>query len=581
MTTYPVKRIKLSNEYIMTYVFIILVMYQLPWWFKHPSDLVGFIVVLLTAIIIDTVIGLKRNHAIKCSVSSAVTVGIIFVIFPSITIWGGLLAIAIAMLGKHLLGGTGKNSLNPAIIGVLVLSLLFKNEPNLFNYNNLMYLIVPLSLPLILLRPYAVIGWISGMSLSMYLSGDFTVISLMSIGVFFWGCMVITDPVTVNHHPIMGLILFALAFKAINYNLLQMSLLILIINIISLLIEKIIVGNNIKIINRRIMSKLKSPYVKVIPYEETKKVNNCIDSLLTSDVILNKIREHEVVGLGGGAFPTHQKIRTVMNAEVKEKYLLVNAVECDPGLLHDVWLVRKFNLEITKSIELLEHCMPGLKVIMASKSLKNLNYPENIILKKVANVYPMGSEKELIKYILNKEKFAEVIPAKNGILVLNVQTLLSIYDAVLLNKKASSKYITIGNLIKSEARIMKVTLGDKVSDILKEENPEELVFLGGGMMQSRHVGRDELIDINTNFIGIGNMPRYKEGICSKCGLCVVKCPSGLEVSKIAELMKDSEYDNIIRYHPEKCISCGLCSYYCLAGKNLSEQIKNAALLTRL
>ncbi len=572
MKIYPLKRIKLSNEYMMTYVFMVLVMYQIPWWFKHPGDIAGFVIAFIASVMIDTIIGLKRNHVIKCSVSAAVTMGIVYVIFPSIPIWGGLLAVVVAMAGKHLLGGTGKNSLNPAMIGVLVLALIFKNGHHMFYYDHMMLLIIILSLPLMIIRPYASIGWISGMIVSLYIAGDLNLMSLTSTGVFFWGCMVITDPVTINHRSIMGIVLFILGFVSASFNVLQMSVMILSINVISLLIENVIASKDI---NRKIKTNIKSPYRKVIPFEELTPHDELSESEFTSDIILNKIKEHHVVGLGGAAFPTYQKVQATMNAYVKEKYLLVNAVECDPGLVHDAWIVRRFNLEITKSLQLLGVCIPELKVVIATKSLENLDYPENIMIKKVPDIYPIGAEAQLIKYVLNKEWSSDTIPAKQGVLVLNIQTLLSIYDAVVLNKKASSKYITIGNLISAEAQIVKVTLGKKISDVLKEGYTKGALFTGGGMMQARQVVLDDVIDTTTNFIAISNIPRYKEGICSKCGLCVLKCPSGLEVSKIVELVNHSKRDKVMDYHPERCISCGICSYYCLAGKNLSMQVRIA------
>ncbi|GAA0177115.1 hypothetical protein SH2C18_04000 [Clostridium sediminicola] len=59
------------------------------------------------------------------------------------------------VFGKHLFGGTGKNILNPAMGGVVLLNFIFPTESILFSNNPIIFIAMLLSLPFILIRPHS------------------------------------------------------------------------------------------------------------------------------------------------------------------------------------------------------------------------------------------------------------------------------------------------------------------------------------------------------------------------------------------------------------------------------------------
>lgn len=589
MKTFPLIRTKLSNEHIMALVFAVLVLFQIPQWTHNPLGVFSFLGVLAIGLLVDTVFSMKRNNSLKCAVSASVTVGIIYALYPTIPFWGGLLGVAVALVfGKHLLGGTGKNILNPAMVGVVVLNFIFPTGSALFSNNYIIFIAMLFSLPFILMRPFASIGLMIGMLISMKLNNSLSVESIISTGVIFWGCMVVTDPVTITYRPIVGAVgALCIGVVAILLDGVMsagtMALLILSLNLISVIADKII-PQSMKSTMKK--TKIKKPYKNIIwDSTDSKAHQNGISEInmeLTAQDILEKIENSEVVGLGGAAFWAYLKIQSVMNAVDKEKFLIVNAIECDPGLVHDAWVLREYPEEIYKGVQLICECIPSCNVILATKDTTNLNFQGKINVKKVPNFYPNGAEKRLIRHVLGKELPHDVIPAQKGILVLNVQTIYSIYEAVWLNKKATSKFVTVADLIKKEAQVVKVELGSKVSEAIDTVyNGQQAIFVGGGLMQARHVDEYELIEKSTNFIAVGQIPRYKDGNCSKCGICAARCPSGLAVYKIASFVDDDEIAKAAIFNPERCISCGICSYYCLAGINLSRKIKRAKEFNRL
>jgi Na+-translocating ferredoxin:NAD+ oxidoreductase RnfC subunit len=183
----------------------------------------------------------------------------------------------------------------------------------------------------------------------------------------------------------------------------------------------------------------------------------------------------------------------------------------------------------------------------------------------------------LISEVLHKQLEHNQIPAKQGILVLNVQTVYSIYEAVLGNKKAETRFITVADLKSQKAKVVKVRLGMKVQEILEAAFPGAVnAYVGGGLMQSHLAEENDVVDRNVNFIASAGLPRYKESPqCSGCGICTRNCPAGLSVRRIADLVDQGDKEAAASYHPELCISCGSCSYSCLAGRNLAMRVKAA------
>ena len=80
MNTYPLIRTKWSNEHIMAAVFLAVTVYHIPAGRANPAELTAFLLLVLTGLLVDAVCNLLRYRRIWCSVSAAVTAGIISVL---------------------------------------------------------------------------------------------------------------------------------------------------------------------------------------------------------------------------------------------------------------------------------------------------------------------------------------------------------------------------------------------------------------------------------------------------------------------------------------------------------------------
>ena len=605
MNTYPLIRTRWSNEHVMAALFLVLTLYHLPYWAKSPSDITGYILLILIALVLDATVGIIRYKCPVCAVSAGVTAAMISVLTQGVPFWGQLLAVVLGLsAGKHLWGGMGRNPVNPAITGILLITPLYTLQYPVFKVTALLIPALILSLPFLKLRPFAGAGFMLGMIAGLYAGGYLTINSITVYGVIFWGCLVLTDPVTVTMKPSAGfLTTFAAGFLSLFFNqsLITVGLGVIGVNLASYILNNLHTKSSY-IIKRSLRIKKVAPYcsesITVIDLTEGENttdntseitsLKNACDPLknikceLTTEELLRSIRKNDVFGFGGGAFPAFEKITAVLQAKTSNKHFIINGVECDPGLIHDQWIMREHSEEISGGIELICRCVPFSSVTLAVKNTEDLNMAKNIKIHKVPDYYPAGAEKILIKEVLGRKLSDKEIPAVCGILVLNVQTVYSIYKAIYYNEKADTRYITVLDLKERKNKILKVRLGMRIYDIVKSIYPQTVcAFTGGGIMQSRVAGEDDIVEKSTNFIAVGGLPGYKESPqCSRCGACRDSCPSGLEVDKIADMVDCGSVAYTRRYHPDRCISCGSCSYVCLAGRELASRIKKAKLAVK-
>ncbi len=215
MNTFPLIRTRWSNEYIMAAMLGVLILYLLPAWVQRPGGILNFLAVVLVSLFIDAAINIVRYRKPVCGVSAAVTAGILYILTPGTALWLQIAGAAAALvLGKHIWGGTGKNPVNPAMTGLLLIGLLFELKAPEFSPQLLLLPALLLSIPFIRFRPYAAIGFMAGMAAALVFMQKFAFDSYLGYGAIFWGCLVLTDPVTVTPNRTVGAAVGALTGAA-------------------------------------------------------------------------------------------------------------------------------------------------------------------------------------------------------------------------------------------------------------------------------------------------------------------------------------------------------------------------------
>lgn len=319
--------------------------------------------------------------------------------------------------------------------------------------------------------------------------------------------------------------------------------------------------------------------------EEKQVVRKNINDYTKEDFI-KRLQECGIVGMGGSGFPTYVKYNT--NKQINT--LIVNAVECEPYITADISLMKEKCEEILEAIDAImeinsiKECFIGIK-----KDNKMVGLFENYLgtypkikIATVPNFYPMGWERNLVKYI--KKTSYKTIPLEKGIVVDNISTIYAIYEALKYNKPLIERIVTFtGNMIKNPQNVY-VKVGTPVKEVIEyiggyKRNKDVVIIAGGPMMGNSIEDDDFVITANLNCVLAIKEPKEESVLnCLRCGKCVSICPSNLSPVLIKDNLK--RVDTLKELNANKCVECGLCSYICPSKINIRGCVKEAKRILR-
>lgn len=302
-----------------------------------------------------------------------------------------------------------------------------------------------------------------------------------------------------------------------------------------------------------------------------------INVSLSRDELIQLCKESRLTGRSGNGFEVSRKIEMFQK---NNGILIINAVECDPGLVTDSWLYRNKKYYIEQGAKLLKEALGLDNVILATQEpLQDICGVQQI---KVINRFPMGYEKYLIKHVLDIEILNDELPQDKGIIVMNLQTVIAIAELKQNKMAGQYKYITVHNTYTAETKVVRVHIGDRVDMVaancfLQNEVKNYYIYAGSGAFNCHKSTEGEIITDTTGYIAIGEMPSYEEaGKCKSCGACTRNCPAGVIVHKLIKYVDENGMSNINKSNPfnaSACIGCGACTYGCRAGKDVRKMVK--------
>ena len=219
-----------------------------------------------------------------------------------------------------------------------------------------------------------------------------------------------------------------------------------------------------------------------------------------------------------------------------------------------------------------------IKAILNEELLKYEN--SNIEVVEVGNHYPSGWELDTVKNATGIKIPQFELTANYGVLVLNVSTLASIYNAIKFRRPLLERYFGLsGNGVNNYN--FRARVGTKISDLVKvaggyidEEIPKVLV-LGGPMMGSNTLSDDVVINQTTTSMIVFNDEEYFEEPCIHCAACVYSCPVKIQPVQIMNALKSGDVSGLEMLEVNKCIECGLCSYVCPSKIHLTEYMRQS------
>jgi len=291
-------------------------------------------------------------------------------------------------------------------------------------------------------------------------------------------------------------------------------------------------------------------------------------------VLVERVLEAGIAGLGGAGFPTHIKLKPL----AKVNTLIINGAECEPYITADHCLFRTYPKKVIQGIQLLAHILGNPERIMigiednkadAIEALQGAASGTDVEVVVIPTKYPSGGEKQLIQILTGEEVPSGKLPANLGIMVQNPGTAVAVLDAVAEGKPLVSRITTfVGENLK-ESLNLQVRIGAMVSEIVKNlglsSNKARLV-LGGPMMGFA------MPDFETPILKISNcvlVPSKKElpdpepaQACIRCGTCAEVCPAQLLPQQLFWFAQAEDHNNLQNHNLFDCIECGACSYVC-------------------
>ena len=194
--------------------------------------------------------------------------------------------------------------------------------------------------------------------------------------------------------------------------------------------------------------------------------------------------------------------------------------------------------------------------------------------------YPQGGERQLIYATTKRAINSKMLPADAGCIVDNVETLVSIYNAVMLGRPVLHRIFTVtGNAIADPGNFY-FCIGTSFQELLDaaggfKEQPEKIIA-GGPMMGFALFGLDIPTTKTTSALLAltkDEVAQYETTACINCGRCVEACPEQLIPSRLADFAEHKQFDMYEKWNGLECVECGSCSFICPARRQLAQSIK--------
>ena len=303
--------------------------------------------------------------------------------------------------------------------------------------------------------------------------------------------------------------------------------------------------------------------------------------------VTRAIDDSGIVGLGGAAFPTHVKIAPSRGKESIDT-LLVNGCECEPYLTADDRLMRDIpGTVITGS--LLSGMAIKVKEIFICieenkpKAIDAISWAAADTKIKIAVVntkYPQGSERHLIKAVLNKNMPVGGLPSNVGVAVSNVTTMAAVARAVIRKMPLTHRVVCVTGAGIVQPKNLLVPLGISYRELIDFcgglTKDAARIISGGPMMGFAFTDLDMPLTKGTGGVTVlthDDIKKEKETACIRCGRCVDVCPMNLVPSRLALSAKHNNLKMAERYTIRGCIECGCCAYVCPAAIPLVQLIR--------
>ena len=304
------------------------------------------------------------------------------------------------------------------------------------------------------------------------------------------------------------------------------------------------------------------------------------------DELRQRILDCGVVGLGGAAFPTAEKL------SVGRDVLILNGAECEPWIACDDRLLRERAGEVINGGRLLRHITGAARLIVALEDRMQdalaavraaLDERDEIEIVAVPTRYPQGGERQLIKVLLGREVPSGGLPRDVGALVQNVATAAACWRAVTSGEPLIRRVVSVTGPGVVRPGNFDVAIGTPIGALIAAaggytEGASRLIQ--GGPLMGYALPSDDLpIVKSSNCILVLTDEEIRETApelpCIRCGACADVCPAKLLPQQLLAFTLASQWSRVQEHHLFDCIECGCCDLVCPSHIPLVEHYRHA------
>ena len=308
---------------------------------------------------------------------------------------------------------------------------------------------------------------------------------------------------------------------------------------------------------------------------------------LSKEEIRNIVKEAGIVGLGGAGFPTHVKLTPKDESAIDT--IIVNGAECEPYLTSDYRMMLEEPESIVKGLNVILSLFDNAKGVIgiennkpeAIKKMTELVKDEpRITVCPLLTKYPQGGERSLIYAVTGRKINSSMLPADAGCIVDNVDTVISIYNAVCKTTPLIRRIITVTGDAIASPQNYSVRVGTSYKELLEasggfKAEPEKVI--SGGPMMGQALFNLE-IPVTKTSSALTAMTKDEVAVhapsaCIRCGRCVSVCPSHVVPQMMMDAAERSDIERFTALNGMECCECGCCTYVCPAKRPLTQAFK--------
>ena len=296
------------------------------------------------------------------------------------------------------------------------------------------------------------------------------------------------------------------------------------------------------------------------------------------------IQQNGVVGAGGAGFPTYMKLTDKANT------ILMNCAECEPYLTSDYRIMLDHTEELVEGMRIILSMFEHAKGVFAvennkpdciAKLLELTKDEPRMEVAPLMTKYPQGGERQLIYAVTKRAINSKMLPADAGCVVDNVDTVIAVYEAVILGKPVMDRIVTVtGQGIKNPQNF-DVLSGTDMAELIEAaggltDNVSKVI--SGGPMMGFAMYDTHVPCIKTSSACLclekDDVADAEQTACINCGRCVGVCPGHVIPARLATFAEHGDMESFQKFDGMECCECGCCSYICPAKRPLTQMIKS-------